>query len=111
MNDLPSNPVSTQAPESAGLRDSIESLRTLFQLAVLCGIVLSASISFLVFKQVAGMRRQAATMQMLIDDHNTNWYPRVQAARTNLEAYAAKDPTLAPILHKYFSTNSPTKGH
>ena len=106
MNDEPTKSAVDPVTE---LRRSHESLRTLFQLAVLCGIVLSMSVSFLVFKQVAAMRRQSLGLQTMIDDHNTNWIPRLHIARTNLEAYAIKDPTLAPIVQKYFATNQPAR--
>jgi hypothetical protein len=107
MNEQPPTPSADPQPAALSeLRDAHESLRTLFQLSVLCGIVLSASVSFLVFKQVAAIHRQSAGLQAMIGDHNTNWSPRLHFARTNLEAYAAKDPSVAPIIQKYFSTNT-----
>jgi hypothetical protein len=105
MSPDPLEPVAEPKTVS-DLRAAHESLRTMFQLSILCGIVLSASVFVLVYKQVASNQRQAFELQSIINEHQTNWAPKVEIARTNLAAFARENPSLAPILQKYFPSNS-----
>src|SRR5213595_3101262 len=99
MSD-PENPISspqTQTPSSdtqtiSEIRSAVESLRGVFQVVALSGIVLSATLLLFLYKEVSVARRQNLELMGYINDHNTNLVPRIEMSRTNLEAFAKTNP-------------------
>lgn len=88
------------------LRQAVFSLRTMLHISALCGIVLSATIFVVFFKEVSTLRRQNDDMAAYINEYNKSFVPLAESVRTNLVDYARFHPTLAPILQKYYATNS-----
>jgi hypothetical protein len=94
-------------PAEEDLPSAIETLRTMFHFAALCGIVLSASFYILIHKQVVGLKRQNEELASYVHDFTSNIAPKVEMTRTNLEAFGRTDPSIRPLLLKYFpATNA-----
>ncbi|MGZ5546210.1 MAG: hypothetical protein ACXWIU_16205, partial [Limisphaerales bacterium] len=71
-------------------------------------IVLSFTILAYLYKQTAVIQRQNFEMTTVALDYNTNVAPKIEMARTNLEAFARTNPSFLPVLRKYFpTTNAP----
>jgi hypothetical protein len=107
MND-PETPI-TPTPNSASdlqtineIRGAIESLRGVFQVVALSGIVLSATVMMYLYQQVSLVRRQNDELNAYINDFQTNLHPKVEIARTNLQAFAKSNATIVPLINKYF---------
>jgi hypothetical protein len=98
---------SSDAQTISEMRAAIESLRGVFQVVALSGIVLSATFLMYFYRQVSAARRQNDDLKAYIIDYNTNILPKIEMSRTNLEAFAKSNPTVLPILRKYFATNAP----
>ena len=88
------------------LKRAVISLRNLFHFSTLCGIALSATLFVLLLKQVSVLRRQNNEMVTYINDYNKNFVPMVDNIHTNLVEFARSNPTVNPLVQKYFSTNS-----
>jgi hypothetical protein len=101
------SPTSSDAQTISEMRSAIESLRGVFQVVALSGIVLSATFLMYFYKQVSAARRQNDELKTYIIDYNTNVLPKIEMSRTNLEAFAKANPTVVPILRKYLATNTP----
>jgi hypothetical protein len=109
MSDL-ENPNPIPADESqtiSEMRSAIESLRGVFQVVALSGIVLSATMLLYLYKEVSVVKRQNDELRNYIIDYNTNLMPKIELTRTNLEAFAKSNSSAMPIFKKYFSTNAP----
>lgn len=106
-NPTPGDTTMTAAPND--IRKVLESLRTMFHLAALCGIVLAAVMYVFLYKQVAGIQRQNTELNNYIQDYNTTVVPSVELARKNLQAYGQTNASFAPVFRKYF-TNSLSAG-
>jgi hypothetical protein len=104
-SSVPSSPRET--PTNEELRGAIETLRGVFQVAALSGIVLSAALFLFLYKEVSVVRRQNSELATYIIDYNTNVAPKIEMSRTNLEAFARTNPSIVPILKKYFPSNAP----
>ena len=89
------------------MRAAIESLRGVFQVVALSGIALSCTLLLFFYREVKQVRRQTTELKAYITEYNTNVWPKVDVARTNLEAFARTNPTFVPIYRKYFATNAP----
>jgi hypothetical protein len=107
MND-PETPI-TPGPNTSSdaqtiheMRGAIESLRGVFQVVALSGIVLSATVMMYLYQQVSIVRRQNDELITYINDFNTNVVPKVEMARTNLQAFAKTNASLEPLVKKYF---------
>ena len=112
MNDseIPNSPTPTTAPDAQTtneFRAAIESLRGVFQVVALSGIVLSATLLAYLYKEVSIVKRQNTELLGYINDFDKNLGPKIEAARTNLPAFAKTNPTIEPIIKKYFATNTP----
>ena len=104
----PENPTpSSDAQTIAELRSAVDSLRGVFQVVALSGIVLSCTIFLFFFRETKSIRRQNDEFQVVINEFQTNVQPKIEMARTNLEAFARTNPTFVPIYKKYFTTNAP----
>lgn len=88
------------------IRSAIESLRGVFQVVALSGIVLSCTVMAFLYKENAVVKRQSDDLRNYINEYNTNVAPKIEMAQTNLEAFAKTNPTIVPLLKKYFPTNS-----
>jgi hypothetical protein len=93
--------------EIAEIRQAVESLRTMFHLSALCGIVVGVSLYLFLHKQTANVQRGNDELRGYVEDYNTNFVPKVEIMRTNLEAFAKTHATLAPLLDKYFPAKPP----
>jgi hypothetical protein len=91
------------------IRAAIESLRGVFQVVALSGIVLSATLLTFLYKEVSVVRRQNNELIGYLNDFNTNVVSKIESARTNLPTFAKTNPTIDPIIKKYFATNAPAK--
>jgi hypothetical protein len=112
MNDpeIPSSPTpatASDAQATSEIRAAIESLRGVFQVVALSGIVLSATLLAYLYKEVSIVKRQNSELMGYINDFDKNLGPKIEAARTNLPTFAKTNPTIEPIIKKYFATNSP----
>jgi hypothetical protein len=107
MNAPENQPPASDAQLLSEMRSAIESLRGVFQVVALSGIVLSCTILAYLYKQVALVERQNTEMRSVVLDYNTNVAPKIEVARTNLEAFARTNPNFVPLLRKYFPTNQP----
>lgn len=112
MNDLPTSgtpdPIrSTEAQTISELRASIESLRGVFQVLALSGIVISATLLAFLYKEVSTVRRQGNELMVYLNEYQTNLAPKIELARTNLQAFAKSNASIEPLVKKYFSTNTP----
>ncbi len=108
---------SSASPTSASARDFSESaaivelqranhsLRTLLHLSMLCGIILSAVLFAILYKQVSVQQKQSADLMTFINDYNNTWVPQAESIRTNLITYSQTHPAITPVLHRYFGTN------
>ncbi|HUS37646.1 MAG TPA: hypothetical protein VM680_20020 [Verrucomicrobiae bacterium] len=104
----PENPnPSSDAQTIAELRSAVDSLRGVFQVVALSGIVLSCTIFLFFFRETKSIRRQNDEFRVVINEFDTNVLPKIEMARTNLEAFARTNPTFVPIYKKYFPTNAP----
>jgi hypothetical protein len=104
----PENPnPSSDAQTIAELRSAVDSLRGVFQVIALSGIVLSCTIFLFFFRETKSIRRQNDEFRVVINEFDTNVLPKIEMARTNLEAFARTNATFVPIYKKYFATNSP----
>jgi hypothetical protein len=88
------------------MRSAIEALRGVFQVVALSGIALSCTLLLFFYREVKQVRRQNTELKAFVNEYNTNVWPKVDIARTNLEAFAKTNPTFVPIYRKYFSTNT-----
>lgn len=102
----PSSNTSSDAQLLNEIRGAVESLRGVFQVAALSGIVLSCTIGLFFYREVRSVRRQNDEFKAFITDYNTNLLPKLDVARTNLEAFALTNSTFVPLYKKYFSTNA-----
>jgi hypothetical protein len=112
MNDLPTS--GTPEPSSSSdaqtiteLRASIESLRGVFQVLALSGIVISATLLAFLYKEVSMVRRQGNELMAYINEYQTNLAPKIELVRTNLQTFAKSNASIEPLVKKYFSTNTP----
>lgn len=103
------NEPTTNAQTIAELRSAIESLRGVFQVVALSGIVLSGTLMLFLYKEVSVVRRQNEELRANLNDYYTNFLPKIEMTRTNLEAFARTNPSIIPLLKKYFPTNQPAK--
>ncbi|HEY6228880.1 MAG TPA: hypothetical protein VI282_17300 [Verrucomicrobiae bacterium] len=107
MND-PESPISPASSPSSDsqtiyeMRGAIESLRGVFQVVALSGIVLSATVMMYLYQQVSVVRRQNDELIAYINEFNTNVVPRVEMARTNLQVFAKTNASIEPLVRKYF---------
>jgi len=109
MNPIENPTSSSDAQTLSEIRSAIESLRGVFQVVALSGIVLSCTILAFLYKQVSVIQRQNTEMRNVVLDYNTNVAPKIEMARTNLETFARTNPNFVPVLRKYFpTTNAPT---
>jgi hypothetical protein len=105
---LPENQnASPDAQTLSEIRGAIESLRGVFQVVALSGIVLSCTILAYLYKEVSVIQRQNNELRSNVMEYNTNVAPKIGMARTNLEAFSRTNPTFVPLLKKYFPTNAP----
>jgi hypothetical protein len=105
----PENPNPNTASDAQLLneiRAAVESLRGVFQVAALSGIVLSCTLLLYFYRETRLVGRQNAEFKAFIADYNANTMPKLDAARTNLQVFARTNPTFVPIFNKYFATNS-----
>jgi hypothetical protein len=93
----------------ADLRSAIESLRGVFQVVALSGIVLSGTILLFLYKENSIVRKQNDELRAHLGDYYTNFIPKIEITRTNLEAFARSNPSITPLLRKYFPTNAPAR--
>ncbi len=104
------NPETTDGPperlELDDLRRAHLKLRAMVHLSALCGIILSATIFVFLFKQLAVTRRQNDELKAYVQDYNASFVPLAEAVRTNMLNFCRSHPTLAPILQKYYTTNT-----
>jgi hypothetical protein len=107
-SEIPNSPTS-EAQTTREIRSAIESLRGVFQVVALSGIVLSATILTFLYKEVSVVRRQNIELINYLSEFNTNVVSKIESARTNLPAFAKTNPTLDPIVKKYFATNAAAK--
>jgi hypothetical protein len=105
LPETPTGAADTQA--LADVRRALDSLRTMFHLAALCGIVLSAVIYAFLYKEVKGLSRQNEDLRAYVQDFDANMAPKIRMAETNLAVFARTNPSFAPLFRKYFSTNAP----
>jgi len=104
----PENPIpSSDAQTLSEIRSAIESLRGVFQVVALSGIVLSCTVLAFFYKETSLIQRQNNDLNNYISEYNTNLAPKIEMARTNLTAFGRTNPTIAPLLQKYFPTNRP----
>ena len=105
----PENPnpnTTSDAQLLSEMRAAIESLRGVFQVAALSGIVLSCTLGLFFYREVRTARRQNDEFKAFVTEYNTNVLPKLDAVRTNLEAFSRTNASFAPIYRKYFATNS-----
>ena len=107
MNDpeapiTPASSSSSDAQTINEMRGAIESLRGVFQVVALSGIVLSATVMMYLYQQVSLVRRQNEELITYINDFNTNMVPKVDMARTSLQAFAKTNASIEPLVRKYF---------
>ena len=88
------------------MRAAIDSLRGVFQVVALSGIALSCTLLLFFYREVKQVRRQNTELKAFVNEYNTNVWPKVDVARTNLEAFARTNANFTPIFRKYFSTNA-----
>lgn len=84
-------------------------LRTTLHMLALCGTILSATVFIYLYSEVAFLRTRNDELTALVTNYHKNFVPMAETARTNLETFARANPTLAPILQKYFGTNAPAR--
>ena len=113
MND-PESPISPASSPSSDsqtiyeMRGAIESLRGVFQVVALSGIVLSATVMMYLYQQVSVVRRQNDELIAYINDFQTNIYPKFEMSRTNLQEFAKSNATIVPLINKYFPPTNAT---
>jgi hypothetical protein len=105
----PENPIppSSDAQMLSEIRSAVESLRGVFQVVALSGIVLSCTVLAFLYKETSIVERQDTDLVNYITEYNTNIAPKIEMARTNLAAFGRTNPTIVPLLRKYFPTNPP----
>jgi hypothetical protein len=96
---------SAEARELRELQSQVASYRGAIHVMALCGTVIAASYFLYVHKQVEGIQRQSAELSGYLADYQKNFVPQFEAARSNLANFARTNPSVAPILQKYFATN------
>ena len=99
--------VSSDAQMLTEIRGAIQSLRGVFQVVALSGIVLSCTVLAFLYKEVSVVRRQNDELRGYVIEYNTNVAPKIDMARSNLIVFARTNPTIMPLLKKYFPTNAP----
>jgi hypothetical protein len=108
--NIPERPA--ESPERKAileLKQALLSMRTMFHLSALCGLMLTAAIFVIIMQQVALLRRQSDDMILRINEYNNTFVPQIENVRTNLEAFARTNQSLTPLLRRYFPTNEAAK--
>lgn len=106
MSSPESPNTSSDAQTIAELRSAVESLRGVFQVIALSGIVLSCTIFLFFYRETKSIRRQNDEFMVVINDFEKNVNPKIETARTTFEAFARTNATFVPIYKKYFGTNA-----
>jgi hypothetical protein len=104
-SSAPGNAFDAQSTKE--IRYAIDSLRGVFQVVALSGIVLSATLLTFLYKEVSVVRRQNNELITYLNDFQTNIGSKIEAARTNLPTFAKTNASIEPIMKKYFATNAP----
>ena len=88
-------------PTLESLQEGYQSLRALFQFALVALILMSGSLNIFLFRQVSLVRVQVAEMSQSIADYEKNKAPVMNAFLSKLQTFAKTNPDFAPILEKY----------
>jgi hypothetical protein len=108
--NIPEKPV--ESPERKALielKKAHLSLRTMFHLLALCSLLIAGALFVILFQQVSLLRRQSDEINLRITEYNNTVAPQLQGIHTNLEAFAATNRSLYPLLRRYFPTNTAGK--
>lgn len=100
---------SAEAREIRELQSQLAGYRGAIHVMALCGTVLAASYFLYVHKQVEGIQRQSAELNAYVADYQKTFVPQFEAARSNLATFARTNPSVAPILGKYFTNSAAGK--
>jgi hypothetical protein len=106
------SPPPSESEEARDLRElqaQVSGYRGAIHVMALCGTVMAASYFLYVHKQVEGIQRQSAELSVYLVDYQKNFIPQFEAARSNLVSFARTNPSVAPILGKYFTNSAAAK--
>jgi hypothetical protein len=103
----PSSTTASDAQTTKEIRAAIESLRGVFQVVALSGIVLSATLLAFLYKEISVVRRQNNELIGYLNEFQTSIGSKIDSARTNLPTFAKTNASIEPIMKKYFATNAP----
>ncbi len=103
------NPETTMSTENTS--EELSKLRSLLALALVCLIVLSASVNLFLYKQVRTISAQVVELdarnKALVEDFNKNQKNLYTALVNNLGTYARTDANYALIFQKYQAVLAP----
>ena len=93
------------APETLSveqdLREELHSLQLLTRGLLVAGLCLSVAVGLYMYRQVTVINRQVTEGSRVVAIYTTNDLPRINWFLSNLQAFAATNQDLRPILAKY----------
>ena len=96
----------SEAQSSESLKQSVKLQQALFQVVIAALIVLSASFSLVLYRQVRNLQRQVMEANRYLVDYEARSLPAMTNLVVKLEEYSKTHPDFTPILRKYVSTNA-----
>lgn len=102
--DLPHSSASTTATQTQGssdISDQVASLRTGLTVLLVAVLCLGLAVSLTLYRQVSIINGQLTESRRLVEDYNTNAFPRISAFVVSLNYYAKTNPDFRPILSRY----------
>lgn len=85
------------------LRESLQSLRSLFHVTLITLVILAGSLSVFLLREVSLVRQQVRELNQFVATYETTSVPMMGEFRKKLIDFAKSDPAFAQILAKYFS--------
>ncbi|MDA1274446.1 MAG: hypothetical protein O2960_10410 [Verrucomicrobia bacterium] len=85
------------------LRESVQTLRSLFQATLVALVILAGSLSIFLLREVSLVRQQVRELNQFASTYETTTVPMMRDFRYKLIEFARLNPDFAPILSKYFN--------
>ncbi len=98
------------SPTAAALRElqaSYDGLRVLFNMVLTGAIILHLSLGIFVFRELRVVRRQIEESSRALANYHKVVEPKINELQVKFTEYSRQHPAFAPVVKKYFSTNSP----
>ena len=102
--DSPDDPFdeSVTGPTVTSLRESIAALKSLLVTVILAALILTGSFFVFLLREVTLIRRQVSEQAQYIGEFEKS----MDDLKSRLQGFARSSPDFAPIMAKYFATNS-----